>query len=198
MTAPIKLAIFLSGRGSNFQAIYHAIHSQRLTATISVVVSDNPSAAGILFAQEHQLPTLTLSPKSFPSMTAYEAEVLAQLSAYKIDLVVLAGYMRIVGPTLLTAFANKMINIHPSLLPKYKGLHAPRQAVADAAIVSGCTVHYVDDTLDGGPIIAQVSVPVLADDTEDSLSARILVEEHRLLPSVIQTLAEKRNGERSS
>lgn len=196
MTAPIKLVIFLSGRGSNFQAIFESIQKKKLNAEIVAVVSDKPHSKGVEFAREQGLNTIVRVPNTFPDLAAFESDLLAQLKLIQIDLVVLAGYMRIVGPVLLQAFRGKIINIHPSLLPKYKGLHAQKQAIEDGATESGCTVHFVVESLDGGPIIAQVSVPVFSDDTEETLSNRILKEEHQLLPETIRQIQNQmRNGE---
>jgi len=188
----MRLGILISGRGSNMQAIQNAILAGTLNAQIAVVISNQTNAQGLAIAQSYQIPVKALSPKAFPSQSEYEAEIVKTLQFYQVELVVLAGYMKIVGDVLLAAYPKKIINIHPSLLPSFKGLHAQRQALEAGVKIAGCTVHYVDQTLDGGPIFLQDSVPVLDDDTEDSLSERILEKEHQLLPKAIGLIGEKR------
>ena len=182
----LVLGILASGRGSNLQAIIDAIEEGELCAEIGVVLSNKKEAQALQRAQKYQIPAISINPKRHPSREAYDAAVCEALEAHHVDLVVLAGYMRLLTRQLLGPFEGKIINIHPSLLPAFPGLNAQRQALAYGVKVSGCTVHFVDEEMDHGPIIAQSSVSVLEDDTESSLSERILVEEHRLLPEVIR------------
>lgn len=188
----IVLGILASGRGSNLQSILDAIAARRLDATVGLVVSDKPAAAALDRARAAEIATTVIAPAAFTSREAYDAEVVAVLEKAGVEVVVLAGYMRIVTPTLLHAFPHRVINIHPSLLPAFPGLHAQRQAVAHGVKVSGCTVHFVDEAVDSGAIILQAAVPVLDDDTETTLAERILGEEHRLLPQALQLYAEGR------
>ncbi len=180
-----KVAILLSGRGSNFISILENSRREDSLYSVSLVVSDNKTAPGIIRARQEKLPTLTLSPADYPNRPAYETEVCRHLRAHRIDLICLAGYMRLVGKTLLNAYPGRILNIHPSLLPSFPGLNAQRQALDWGAKLSGCTVHFVDSGLDRGPIIMQQAVPVLCSDDEESLSSRILVEEHRIYPLAI-------------
>jgi phosphoribosylglycinamide formyltransferase-1 len=180
------LAILISGRGSNLQSIIDAIATRALDATIAVVVSNRPEAAGLLRAREAGVPAVCLRPRDYSSADAYEGAVVEALRAHDAGLVCLAGFMRIVGPTLLDAFPERMLNIHPSLLPSFPGLDAQRQALEHGVRISGATVHLVTSELDGGPIVLQSAVPVLPHDSVDTLSARILVEEHKIYPQAIQ------------
>jgi len=182
------LGILISGRGSNLQAIIDAIARRRLDATIAVVVSNRADAAGLARAREAGLDTLTLDPRRFPDRDAYDRAIADELHARQVGLVCLAGFMRLVGAPLLDAFPNRIVNIHPSLLPAFPGLDAQRQALAHGVRVSGATVHLVDGDLDAGPIILQAAVPVLDADTVDTLSARILDVEHRIYPEAIGIL----------
>jgi phosphoribosylglycinamide formyltransferase-1 len=184
------IGVLASGRGSNLQAIFDAIDAGILSVQVGVVISDKKEAKALERAHARQIPTVFLDPKAYPDRASYDSAVANTLLDYQVELVVLAGYMRIVTKALLDPFPNKVINIHPSLLPSFPGLHAQRQALAAGVKVSGCTVHFVDEAVDHGPIIAQATVPVLKDDTEGSLSERILVEEHRLLPMVIALYAK--------
>ena len=186
----LKIAIFLSGRGSNFEAILKNIHNNNVDATIECVVSNNPNAVGLNLAKTHNIPTYTYSPKEFKNTEEYEKTILSDLKSHPIDLIVCAGYMKLIGHTLLDAYPNKIINIHPSLLPSFKGLHAQKQALEYGVKLSGCTVHFVDSSLDGGAIIRQVSVDVKEDDTEETLSERILKQEHIVYSNVIQLFAK--------
>ncbi len=187
---PLQLAVLASGRGSNFLSILKAIEKGDLDARIAILISDKENAPALQKAQEAGIPTLYINPKLYPDREAYETEMVKQLESLHIDLVVLAGYMRLVGKVLLASYPHKIINIHPALLPAFPGLHAQRQAVDYGVKFSGCTVHFVDDGMDTGAIIAQSVVPVNADDTEDMLAERILVEEHKLYPQVLKWLAE--------
>ncbi len=180
-----RLGVLISGRGSNLQSIIDAIRRGELAATIAVVVSNRPEAVGLLRAREAGLDAVCLQQKDFADRVAYDAAVAGVLRDHSVDLVCLAGFMRLVGAPLIDAFPNRILNIHPSLLPSFPGLDAQQQALEHGVKVTGATVHLVNPELDGGPIVGQVSVPVLADDTVESLSARILVEEHRLYPMAI-------------
>jgi len=186
----LRLAVLASGRGSNFLAIQKAIEAGLVNARVCILVSDKEQAPALRKAQEAGIETFYIDPKQYGSREAYESEIVAKLASLNIDLVVLAGYMRLVGKVLLDAYSLRMINIHPALLPSFTGLHAQRQAVDYGVKCSGCTVHFVDEGMDTGPIILQSVVPVYADDTEDSLSERILVEEHKSYPRAIQLIAE--------
>lgn len=190
----LNLGILLSGRGSNFQAIAQAIQEKKLDATIKVVISNKATALGVERARAMDLPTEYLDPKAFADIEnpreAYDAAVGDCLKKYGVDCVVLAGYMRIVTPVLIRMFPEKMVNIHPSLLPAFPGLHAQQQALDWGAKISGCTVHIVTEGVDEGPIIGQAAVPVLEGDTVETLSARILEQEHRLYPWALQQLSD--------
>ena len=181
---PKRLAILLSGRGSNFEAIAGNVEAGRLQAEIALVVSNRPGAPGILRAEQRRLKTLVLPSKGL-EREEYDRQVVAALQAERVDLVCLAGYMRLLSPYFVRAFPNRVLNIHPSLLPSFAGLEAQRQALDHGVKVSGCTVHFVDEQLDHGAIIRQAVVPVLDDDSVESLSARILHEEHRIYSEAI-------------
>jgi len=192
MDKKLKIGLLISGRGTNMVAIMDAIDDGSLDAEIQVVVSNRPDAKGLTIAQDRGFTTFPLDAKTFPSKVDYEQEVVRVLKGRGVEFLVLAGYMQILGPDILKAFTGRIINIHPSLLPAFKGLRAQRQAMEAGVKFSGCTVHFVDESLDGGPIISQEVVPVLEDDTEESLADRILLEEHKLYPKVLQLLAEGR------
>ena len=177
--------MLISGRGSNLQSIIDAVASGRLDASIAVVISNRAEAPGMLRAREAGIETLYLSPADYPDRDAYDRAIVDAVTARGVDLICLAGFMRLVGPPLLEAYSNRILNIHPSLLPAFPGLDAQRQALEHGVRVSGATVHLVTNELDGGPIVLQSAVPVLANDTADTLSARILVEEHRIYPEAI-------------
>jgi len=188
----LKLAVLASGRGSNFLALWEAIQRGDLDAEISVLFSDKVGAAALDRARELGVPAFAIQPSDYPNRAAYESEIVHRLQALDIDVVVLAGYMRLVGPVMLAAYKLRLVNIHPALLPAFTGLHAQRQALDYGVKVSGCTVHFVDEGMDTGPIILQVVVPVLAEDSEESLSNRILVQEHQAYYKALQLLAEGR------
>jgi phosphoribosylglycinamide formyltransferase-1 len=181
-----RLAVLISGRGSNLQAIIDAIGDGRLDATIAVVVSDRADAAGLGRARDAGIEAIDVNRREYPDRNAYDHALAALLRARAVDLVCLAGYMRLARAPLLEAFPNRILNIHPSLLPAFPGLQAQRQALEHGVRVSGATVHLVTSSLDNGPIVLQAPVPLLDDDTVESLSARILVEEHRLYPEAIR------------
>ncbi|HUR34738.1 MAG TPA: phosphoribosylglycinamide formyltransferase [Vicinamibacterales bacterium] len=187
-----RLGILISGRGSNLQSIVDAIGRGELQAEIAVVISNRDDAAGLLRAREAAIETLCLKQREFDNRDAYDAAVARELRARRVDVVCLAGFMRLVGAPLLDAFPNRILNIHPSLLPAFPGLDAQRQALDYGVTVAGATVHLVTRELDGGPIVMQAAVPVSADDTVESLSARILVEEHRLYPRAVGLVLDGR------
>jgi phosphoribosylglycinamide formyltransferase-1 len=174
----VDLAILLSGRGSNFEAIHHAIAAGALDARIVAVISNRPDARGIERARELGLPAHVFDHKRYPTRAAHEEDVLRALAEAEPDFVALAGYMRLLSPAFVAAFPHRILNIHPSLLPSFPGVDAQAQAVAYGVKVSGCTVHFVDENLDAGPIVVQRAVPVRDGDTAETLAARILEQEH--------------------
>jgi phosphoribosylglycinamide formyltransferase-1 len=188
-----KLGILISGRGSNLVAIYDRIQSGQLVAEIGVVISNQPSAQGLDFAKAHGIQTQVFDPKAYADKNAYEDDIVACLDEHKVDLVVLAGYMKLVGDPMLQAYDGRMVNIHPSLLPSFKGLNAQKQALDYGVKVAGCTAHYVIRDVDAGPIILQAAVPVLDDDSVASLSARILEKEHDIFSLAIQEALDQLN-----
>jgi phosphoribosylglycinamide formyltransferase-1 len=192
MPEPLALGVLLSGSGTNLQALIDAIAAGRLHARIAVVISNVPSAGGLERAQAHGLATVALGHREAPSREAYDARLVEVLRAHGVALVVLAGFMRLVTPTLLNAYPSRVLNVHPALLPSFPGLHAERQALTHGARVTGVTVHFVDEETDHGPIVAQAAVPILPDDTEATLHTRIQRQEHRLYPFAIQLIAEGR------
>ena len=187
-----RIAVLASGRGSNFKAVIDAIWGGMVPASCVRLITDNPGAYAIERAKQANIPFTVVDYASFPSREAYERVLLHTMQDCNAHLFVLAGYMRIVGKEIVRAFAGRMINIHPALLPSFPGLHGQRQAVFHGVKVSGCTVHFVDDSLDGGPIIIQQCVPVLEEDDEDTLAARILEHEHRCLPEALRLFCEDR------
>ena len=182
-----RLAILLSGRGSNFEAIADSIRQGRLPARIEVVVSNMASAAGLEKARRRGMKTLVIPSRGVPR-EEYDRSLVYELKRHQVDLVCLAGFMRILSPVFVRSFPKRILNIHPSLLPAFPGLHPQRQALEYGVRFSGCTVHLVDEGVDSGPILLQAAVPVLESDDEDSLAARILAEEHRLYPQAIGML----------
>jgi phosphoribosylglycinamide formyltransferase 1 len=184
--------VLISGRGSNLQSIIDSVAAGDLDASIAVVVSNRANAAGLKRARDAGIETVHLDPRHYPDRDAYDSAVAALLRARDVTLVCLAGYMRLVGRPLLDAFPQRILNIHPSLLPAFPGLDAQRQALVHGVQVTGATVHLVTDELDGGPIVLQAAVPVLPDDTVDTLSARVLVQEHRIYPDAIGIVLEGR------
>ncbi|MDD1689452.1 MAG: phosphoribosylglycinamide formyltransferase [Methanoregula sp.] len=187
-----RIAVLASGRGSNFQAVIDAIAAGKIPATCVALITDNPKAYAIERAGKAGIPVRIINFASFPTREAYEQALLAAMEEARADLYVLAGYMRILGSGVVQAFPGKMVNIHPALLPSFTGLHAQRQAVLHGVKVAGCTVHFVDDSLDGGPIILQKCVPVMDDDDEDDLADRILEQEHIAFPEAIRLFCEDR------
>ncbi len=187
----VRIGVLVSGRGSNLQAIIDNIELGQLAAEIAVVISDQPGAYSLERARKHNIPAIHISAKGYKEKRdAYDALLVQELQKQSVDLVCLAGFMRIITPTLLRAFPNRVLNIHPALLPAFPGLHVQKAAIAGGARFSGCTVHFVDEGMDTGPIIIQAVVPVLDKDTEDSLSDRILQQEHKIYSRAIQLYAE--------
>ena len=185
-----RLGVLISGRGSNLQAIIDAVGDGRLDATIAVVISNRRDAQGLERARAAGIATVTLSHSDYPSREAFDAAIVGELRRRNVGLVCLAGFMRLLSRTFVSAFPNAILNIHPSLLPAFIGLDAQRQAWEHGVKVSGATVHIVTPELDDGPIIRQAAVPVLDDDTAESLAARILIEEHRIYPEAIQAVLD--------
>ena len=186
-----RLGILISGRGSNFLAIADAIEQHRLDAEIAVVISNRPEAPGIALARERELAAIVLPSKGVDRET-YDRQLIEELRKHRVDLVCLAGYMRILSGHFIREYPLRILNIHPSLLPAFPGLDAQHQALEHGVKLSGCTVHFVEEGLDSGPIIRQAVAPVLNDDTVDSLSARILKEEHRIYPEAIALVLSER------
>lgn len=187
----MKVAIFASGNGSNFEAIVESVKAGKVEAEIVLLVCDRPDACVLDRAQRLGVSAITCHPQDFESKKAYEKEVLEHLYAGSVELIILAGYMRIVGQTLLAAYTNKIMNIHPSLLPLYPGRHGIQDALEDGATETGVTVHLVDEGIDTGPILAQRKIPIEAGDTLESLESKIHAIEHDVFPEAIQMYIEK-------
>jgi phosphoribosylglycinamide formyltransferase-1 len=185
-----RLGVLISGRGSNLQALIDAIEDGRLDAEIAIVISNNDDAAGLERARRAGIPAMTISHRGWPSRADYDAALARELQSRGVGLVCLAGFMRLIGAPLLDAFPNRIINIHPSLLPAFPGVDAQRQAFEHGVRVTGVTVHLVNADLDAGPIILQRTVDVRDDDTAETLAARILVEEHRAYPEAVQLMLD--------
>ena len=189
----VKLGVLVSGRGSNLQAIIDNIEKGLLPAEIVVVISDQPDAYSLERARKHNIPAIHISAKGYRGKRdAYDALLVTEFRKNNVELVCLAGFMRIITPTLIKAFPNRILNIHPALLPAFPGLHVQKAALDHGVKFSGCTVHFVDEGMDTGPIIIQAVVPVLDNDTEDSLSERILKQEHKIYSRAISLYAEGR------
>lgn len=186
-----NIAVLISGRGSNLQSIIDATRDGRLDARVALVLSNKADAYGLERARLAGIETLVLDHKAFPSREAFDQAMVEALRAREVELVCLAGFMRLLGATFVDAFPNRILNIHPALLPSFPGLHAQRQALEHGVRFSGATVHLVNTQLDAGPIVVQAVVPVFTDDTEDTLSARILAEEHRIYPEAIQRVLDR-------
>lgn len=180
-----RLGVLISGRGSNLQSILHAIERDELDARVAVVIANRADAGGLAHAVNAGIPTEVLEHRRFASRADYDRALVEVLRRYDVGLVCLAGFMRLLGPVFVAAFRNAILNIHPSLLPAFPGVDAQRQAFDYGVAVAGCTVHFVTEELDAGPIVSQAAVPVRDDDTAASLAARILVEEHSLYPAAI-------------
>jgi phosphoribosylglycinamide formyltransferase-1 len=188
----LKIGVLASGRGSNFQAIIDEIEAGKIPAKIEILIVDNPNAYAIERAKKHGISYLYINPREFPSKEAFYEKIRDELIARGVELVILAGFMRIVKKPLVDAFQNRIMNIHPALLPSFPGLHGQKQAVDYGVRISGCTVHFVDEGVDTGPIIIQAAVPVHPEDTEETLSERILRLEHKIFPEAIRLFAEGR------
>jgi phosphoribosylglycinamide formyltransferase-1 len=186
-----RIGILLSGRGSNFEAIADNVGAGRLQAEIAAVISNRPEARGVEIARERGLPVVCIPSKGVPR-EQYDRLLVAELENRQVDLVCLAGFMRLLTGVFCQAFPMRILNIHPSLLPSFPGLDAQKQALDHGVKISGCTVHFVDEQLDAGPIVLQAAVPVLDDDSAETLSARILVEEHRIYSQAIATVLSGR------
>ncbi len=187
-----NIAVLISGRGSNLQAIIDAKAREQWPCRIVAVIANRPKASGLLVARNAGLPTHIIDHTQFAERSGFDAMLAKTLDALKVDYVVLAGFMRVLTSEFVHKFVGRLINIHPSLLPAFPGLATHSQALATGVRVHGCTVHFVGAEMDSGPIIAQATVPVLADDTEESLAARVLAQEHRLLPAVVRAAVEDR------
>ncbi len=192
MSDRLRVGVLASRRGSNFEAIVQAVESGRLPVTVAVLICDRSDAAALDIARAHGVEALFVDPKQYPTREAHEKAVTAALEERRVGLVCLAGYMRILSGGFVKHFEGRLLNIHPALLPAFPGLTAQRQALAHGVKVSGATVHFVDAGTDTGPIVLQATVPVREDDTEETLSARILSEEHRIYPEAIRLFAEGR------
>ncbi|MBM4139930.1 MAG: phosphoribosylglycinamide formyltransferase [Nitrospira sp.] len=188
----LKIGVLASGRGSNFQSIIDEIEFKRLNAEIALLITDNPSAFAIERAKKHGIHYLIIRPKEFHSKDEIFIKIAEELKERHVELVVLAGFMRIVRKPLIDAFPNRIMNIHPALLPAFPGLRGQRQALEYGAKISGCTVHFVDEGMDTGPIIIQAAVPIFQDDTEETLSERILKYEHKIYPEAIRLFSDGR------
>ncbi|KMP11649.1 phosphoribosylglycinamide formyltransferase [Candidatus Nitromaritima sp. SCGC AAA799-C22] len=187
-----KLAVLVSGRGSNLQAIIDRIEAGELNARLTVVLSNAADAPALKKAEKHGIESLFIDPASFPDKAVFDRAMIEALKARSVDLVCLAGYMRLLGKEFIQTFSGRIINIHPSLLPAFPGLNAQKQALEYGVKFSGCTVHFVDEGVDSGPVILQTAVPVYNDDDEESLARRILEQEHLLYPRAIQLIIENK------
>lgn len=187
----LRAAVLISGRGSNMMALVAASQAADFPVEIALVISNRADATGLAFATGQGIATEVIDHTAYGSRAAFDGVLDRHLRAARIDLVALAGFMRVLSADFTAKWSGRLLNIHPSLLPRYKGLHTHERALADGAAEHGCTVHFVNEELDGGDIIAQASVPVLAGDTPDSLSARVLKEEHRIYPLALAQVARK-------
>ena len=192
MAEKLPIAVLISGSGTNLQSIIDAIAANRLDAKIEVVLSNRADALGLVRAKDHGIPSEVLDHKSFPSREAYDQAIVDLLRARGVKLVALAGFMRLLSPVFVAAFSNRIMNIHPALLPSFPGLHVQKKALEHGVRFSGCTVHFVNEECDEGPIIIQAVVRVFPDDTEVQLAERILKQEHRIYPRAIQLYAQGR------
>ncbi len=197
MKARLKVGVLVSGRGSNLQAIIDASEAGRIGAVVAIVISDVADAFALQRARTHGIEAAFVDPRLFKTRESFDSAIIDLLRKREVDLVCLAGFMRLLSPHFVREFRNRIMNIHPALLPAFPGLHAQRKALQHGTKISGCTVHFVDEGTDTGPIIIQAVVPVLDDDTEETLSARILAYEHKIYPRAIQLFAEGRLEVRS-
>ena len=187
-----RLGILCSGRGSNLASIIEAVERGDIRAEIAVVIADKADAYALERAREKGIPAVPVIYRDYAERADFERTMLAELHAHDVSLVVLAGFMRILSPVFVHAYTGRILNIHPALLPSFPGAHAHRDALAYGVKVSGCTVHFVDEGMDSGPIIMQAAVPVLEGDTEETLAARVLEQEHRIFPASIKLYVEGR------
>ncbi len=192
MRRQVPIGVLISGSGTNLQSIIDAIEAKELDAKIQVVLSNRIDAYGLVRAKKHGIPVEVLDHKRFSSREAFDQAVVDILRAREVELVVLAGFMRLLSPVFVAAYSNRIMNIHPALLPAFPGLHVQKKAVEHGVRFSGCTVHFVNEECDEGPIIIQAVVPVFPEDTEESLASRILEQEHRIYPRAIQLYSEGR------
>jgi phosphoribosylglycinamide formyltransferase-1 len=192
MARQVPIGVLISGSGTNLQSIIDAVEAKKLDAKIELVLSNKPDAYGLVRARNHGLPVEVLEHKDFASREAYDQAVVDRLGARGVELVALAGFMRLLSPVFVKAYSNRIMNIHPALLPAFPGLHVQKKAVEHGVRFSGCTVHFVNEECDEGPIIIQAVVPVYPDDTAETLASRILTHEHRIYPRAIQLYAEGR------
>jgi phosphoribosylglycinamide formyltransferase-1 len=190
--SPLVLGVLASGRGSNLRAILAAIETGRCPARVAIVVSDRKDAPALDHARRAGVKAVHVDPRSHADREVFDEAIADVLAREGVELVCLAGYMRLLSPTFVARYRGRILNVHPALLPAFPGLHAQRQALAYGVKVAGATVHFVDEGVDTGPIVLQAAVPVLDDDTEESLASRILAEEHRLYPDAIRLFAEDR------
>jgi len=188
----LPIAVLISGNGTNLQAIIDNIRSEKLAANIRVVISNNPDAPGIQRAQDHQIQTKIINHKTYSNKEAYETALIETLTTYQPTLIVLAGYMRILSAKFIQHFSQKIINIHPSLLPAYRGLNTHARAINDNAAMHGCSVHVVTEALDSGPVILQAQVAIQPSDSPATLAHRVHAEEYKILPQTIQWIATQR------
>ncbi|MCX6560018.1 MAG: phosphoribosylglycinamide formyltransferase [Candidatus Aminicenantes bacterium] len=191
-----RVMVMLSGRGSNFLAIHDAMRAGTIDADVALVFSNKEDAPGLAAARSRGLETMFLNPKLYPEKPEYDKEIIREASKRQIDLIVLAGYMKIITPSFCDAFPHRIVNIHPALLPSFPGLHVQQRAIDWGVRWSGCTTHFVSAEVDAGAIILQACVPVLQEDTEDALAARILVEEHKIYPKTVRLYFQGRLGVR--
>ncbi|MGD1712655.1 phosphoribosylglycinamide formyltransferase [Dapis sp. BLCC M172] len=196
-SSPLKLGILASGSGSNFEAIAEAINNQKLNAQIQVMIYNNPGAKVISRAEKWNVPSVLLNHREYKNREEFDSQIVKTLQEYDVEWVIMAGWMRIVTQVLINAFPNQIINIHPSLLPSFKGIKAVEQALKAGVKITGCTVHLVDVEVDNGPILMQAAVPILADDTPETLHERIQVQEHKIMVGAI-ALAASKNQDLSS
>ena len=189
---PVKLGVLISGRGSNLQAIIDAIARGKLSAEVRIVISNRADAGGLVRARQHGIETAIIDHRKFASREDFDREMLAALTAKSVELVLCAGFMRLLSPVMLEAFPNRILNTHNALLPAFPGIHGPRDAIEHGVKIAGCTVFFVTEGVDTGPIIIQAAVPVLVDDTEETLAARIVTQEHRIFPEAIRLYQQGR------
>jgi len=192
MARQVPIGVLISGGGTNLQSIIDAIEAKKLDAKIEVVLSNKADAFGLARAKKHGIPIEFLDHKGYPSRETYDQAVVDLLRGRGVELVVLAGFMRLLSPVFIKAYSNRIMNIHPALLPAFPGLHVQKKALEHGVRFAGCTVHFVNQECDEGPIVIQAVVPVFADDSEETLAARILTQEHRIYPRAIQLYAEGR------